>query len=809
MAVIINTQDLEDLAPSLSPSEVYWLYNGLDVTVTYDVLENVRKQMDPIALETYHHAMELTAPFMEMSLRGFPLDLNRRDEIAEHYRATYSKLEKMFTRVCVEGLGLPVAPNPGSPKQMKEFFHETLGLPEKKKRKKGADEATVTLDRETLESLAATYMSATLFVAIILAMRDAKKALGFINSKFDADNKLRCNFNIAGTNTGRLSSSISDLGTGTNMQNVSGKLKDLFIAEPGDVIFDIDLEQGDSRGVAALAWNWFLESHGSAFAGSYLDACESGDLHTTVCRMAWPSLSWTDDPKLNKEIAGALAYRDKSYRDLAKALGHGCLTEEHEVLTPEGWVPIGDKPPVLMQWEEGSSSFATVSHWEDKPYTGEMHTFLGTSLHADMTADHRVPYKADTRSTGIKERPAAMGPQAFMPLGNGWVGGDEVVPARLIAAHMADGYQEKNWMAFHFRKERKRERLISLCEEYGYEYRIQGDKLRVRGQLPKYPGAFQFNWTADCLRQFVDELKFWDGHQSTTAVSISSTRRQDLEWFQTFGRILGVGGNIQKPQVSGFGSTTYRLQQNNRQWANGPNTKWEKRKVENLRVLCPTVPTGWFYVRAGGKIFVTGNTNYLGQPRTMASHSKVPVRQIEQFQAGYFSGFPCVKEWQNETIRRLTEQRYLFNLFDRRRYFWGDPSSTSVRNAAIAYAPQSTTGEFINRGILQLYKLRNALDLPIKFILQVHDSLVVFAKADRRHEMKEILTKTLPVTKVLEGGREFTIPLGFKMGFNYGAFDPEKNPYGMMKYSPADERRAPRRVHKSFTSLLDKKMSAV
>src|SRR5690606_33042117 len=55
----------------------------------------------------------------------------------------------------------------------------------------------------------------------------------------------------------------------------------------------------------------------------FLDFAESGDLHTAVCALCWRELDWTNDPKENRSIADQPAYREKSYRDLAKILGHG------------------------------------------------------------------------------------------------------------------------------------------------------------------------------------------------------------------------------------------------------------------------------------------------------------------------------------------------------------------------------------------------------------------------------------------------------------------------------------------------------
>ena len=78
----------------------------------------------------------------------------------------------------------------------------------------------------------------------------------------------------------------------------------------------IDLEQAESRLVGAIEWNLFHD-------GTYLDACESGDLHTSCRSTRVEHLPWTGDFKADKELAERPFYRQHSYRHMAKVLGHG------------------------------------------------------------------------------------------------------------------------------------------------------------------------------------------------------------------------------------------------------------------------------------------------------------------------------------------------------------------------------------------------------------------------------------------------------------------------------------------------------
>lgn len=102
----------------------------------------------------------------------------------------------------------------------------------------------------------------------------------------------------------------------TNLQNVENRLRSVFVADPGYKFCNIDLEQGDSRGVGAIHWQLFRDPR-------YLDACESGDLHTTVARSAFTQLDWTGNLLDDRILADNKFYREFSYRDASKRLGHG------------------------------------------------------------------------------------------------------------------------------------------------------------------------------------------------------------------------------------------------------------------------------------------------------------------------------------------------------------------------------------------------------------------------------------------------------------------------------------------------------
>lgn len=296
----------------LGAEETYWIYNALDCCLTAEILDVIKPQLDNVTAATYAFSKDLQAPVLEMRLRGIRVDEEWRRRTIDSYSANLRTIEANLNTILRDGIGVDI--NWNSPAQLKKLLYETIGLPAQKKRN-AKGQYVLTADRGALEKLEA-HFHAQPIVTHILALRDIAKKISVLKTSVDSDGRMRTSYNIAGTTTGRFSSSLSDFGTGGNLQNLEERLRRPFVADPGMKFAYIDLEQAESRLVGAEEWNRFGD-------GRYLDACESGDLHTSVCRLAWTELGWTGDLKADRDIADQPFYRQHSYRHMAKVLGHG------------------------------------------------------------------------------------------------------------------------------------------------------------------------------------------------------------------------------------------------------------------------------------------------------------------------------------------------------------------------------------------------------------------------------------------------------------------------------------------------------
>lgn len=314
----IDTANM-DLA-RFSPSEIHQLYCGLDNCVTAECLPQELAELDkrPNAKLIYDFERGLQAPYLEVMQLGFRVDMNARQEAMLSLQQRINRLQQQL--MVIINAVLPSTALPFDEKivrsptaQLPRLFYDVLRLPEQWTSKKGVRK--LSMDRTALEKLYDTYLYARPYVSHILAIRDLSKQLEVLSHDVDPDGRFRSSYNIAGTESGRPSSSTNAFGTGGNAQNIAPGLRYIFIADPGYKLCVVDFEQSEARDlgflIGCILGDW-----------SFLDACESGDLHTTVAKLVWPELRWPNDPAGDRRLANSNFYRDFSYRDMAKRGAH-------------------------------------------------------------------------------------------------------------------------------------------------------------------------------------------------------------------------------------------------------------------------------------------------------------------------------------------------------------------------------------------------------------------------------------------------------------------------------------------------------
>lgn len=231
-----------------------WGYNAQDCVRTREVGEAELSLIKQLGLEEVEaFQQKLFYSVLRAMNRGVRIDAKARAGMANELHNEISKREGYFSAI----LGHPL--NPRSPLQMQKLFYTDLGLPIQWKRGKPGEPSRPTLDDAALQKLCFKEPIIRPLVKAIQEYRSLGVFLStFVMAPLDFDGRMRCSYNIAGTETYRFSSAENAFGSGTNLQNIpkGTKAKDpdelslpnirtLFIPDPGFTFFDMDLDRAD------------------------------------------------------------------------------------------------------------------------------------------------------------------------------------------------------------------------------------------------------------------------------------------------------------------------------------------------------------------------------------------------------------------------------------------------------------------------------------------------------------------------------------------------------------------------------------
>ena len=229
----------------------YWEYCATDSCRTLAVYHTLKSVLKGMGLEEVNGFQQRLRPkVLKSMIRGVKVNQQARSDLS------LTLMQEVETRKhwMREVLGCEI--NYRSPKQMQDFFYRQMGMKPVMNRATGG----VTTNDAALQSIASKEPILWPVVRKIAELR----SLGVFHSTFvlaplDSDRRMRCSFNIAGTETYRFSSSKNAFGSGMNMQNIpkGGETEDagldlpnirnIFIPDEGQTFFDIDLDSADLR----------------------------------------------------------------------------------------------------------------------------------------------------------------------------------------------------------------------------------------------------------------------------------------------------------------------------------------------------------------------------------------------------------------------------------------------------------------------------------------------------------------------------------------------------------------------------------
>ena len=155
-------------------------------------------------------------------------------------------------------------------------------------------------------------------------------------------------------------------------------------------------------------------------------------------------------------------------------------------------------------------------------------------------------------------------------------------------------------------------------------------------------------------------------------------------------------------------------------------------------------------------------------PVSLAAELGIPRAEAQAFIERYFSRFPRIKEYIDETIAQAERDGYVTTLFHRRRYFpelkgTDRMARQQALRAAVNTTIQGTAADLIKKAMLDLDRALTSEGLQSRMILQVHDELVLECPEDEvdrarplvKRAMEEVATLRAPLVVDIKTGNSW------------------------------------------------------
>lgn len=223
------------------------IYCGMDCVAEFESMQKILGEEFHITGSRggYDVSMSIANTMLKASARGVLADraklLRLKKEHEERSARTLKVLSDMF--------GVEI--NVRSPPQIAHIVYDVLGV----KREMRSTAQDVLMDIAAAEKRNEVK---EILTAIVRARQDLNMVSRYLNEGIiDSDGRIRTNWNLAGTRSGRLSSTETWWNSWA-MQTVPDIARSVAIADPGNIFIAPDYEQAEARVVAVICDDWEL-----------------------------------------------------------------------------------------------------------------------------------------------------------------------------------------------------------------------------------------------------------------------------------------------------------------------------------------------------------------------------------------------------------------------------------------------------------------------------------------------------------------------------------------------------------------------
>lgn len=316
-------------------------YNALDAACTLEVHNAIWGDLADGYGPAYVMTTDLFPVLIYMMTRGIKIDLVALEATKQEILITAHEKQEELNRLCGRAL------NVNSSKDCQTYFYVELGIPPY------YNEGSVTVDDLALQRIARGTAKRPGYrqAKLVQDIRGLQKLYGtYLDIEFDSDSRLRSSYNPRGTKFGRLSSSKTVFGTGTNQQNLPQEFKRFLVADEGKVFWEIDKRQAEWVVVAYLT--------GDANMLSVVESGRDSHIHTASLMFNIEPEVLEYESKLVGNNTDADAIYDIRTRDEILSRYH-----EHLPRTMSGR-QCGKKSNHGLNYDEGYVKFALINEIE-------------------------------------------------------------------------------------------------------------------------------------------------------------------------------------------------------------------------------------------------------------------------------------------------------------------------------------------------------------------------------------------------------------------------------------------------------------
>ena len=221
---------------------------AIDSAVTIEICNAQDNVLEGAGLLHYRKNVEMLNPLLYMELRGIKYD---QDNVKAELNTTRAEIATVGESLCqISGTELRGAKGSLSSQRLARVLYEVKGYPKQFKKEHGRKTAKLTTDIEALLTLRKK-MSGDTFLNGIIKHRHLESVIETLSIGCDGDGRVRCGYNVVGTETGRLTCYTSPTGSGANLQTITKKLRKNYTADDDYEMFQCDLAGADGWTVAA------------------------------------------------------------------------------------------------------------------------------------------------------------------------------------------------------------------------------------------------------------------------------------------------------------------------------------------------------------------------------------------------------------------------------------------------------------------------------------------------------------------------------------------------------------------------------